>query len=98
MFCKEEFKNMAAVTELIHRPRSGSGISECELIGSRTGLRHVWNLVQMVARTDSSVLIQGETGTGKELIARAVHEHSNRRSGPFVTLNCAAMPSGLIES
>jgi formate hydrogenlyase transcriptional activator len=87
---------MATVTELIHKP--APSISECELIGSRTGLRHVWNLVQMVARTDSSVLIQGETGTGKELIARAVHEHSNRRSGPFVTLNCAAMPSGLIES
>jgi len=87
---------MAAVTELIHRP--ATSIPECELIGSRTGLRHVWNLVQMVARTDSGVLIQGETGTGKELIARAVHEESNRRSGPFVKLNCAAMPSGLLES
>ena len=89
---------MAAVAELIHRPQSGSGFSEVEIIGSRTGLRHVWNSVQMVAPTDSSVLIQGETGTGKELIARAIHEEGRRASGPFVTLNCAAMPSGLIES
>jgi formate hydrogenlyase transcriptional activator len=89
---------MAAVTELIRRPPSGSGISEGELIGSRTGLRHVWNFVQMVAPTDSSVLIQGETGTGKELVAKAIHEESLRSSGPFVTVNCAALPGGLLES
>jgi formate hydrogenlyase transcriptional activator len=89
---------MAAVAELIHRPQAGSAIAESELIGSRTGLRHVWNSVQMVARTDAGVLIQGETGTGKELVARAVHQESNRRSGPFVTVNCAAMPGGLLES
>jgi formate hydrogenlyase transcriptional activator len=69
-----------------------------ELIGSSPGLRRVWNAVQMVARTDSAVLIQGETGTGKEVVARAVHEESLRRNGPFIKLNCAAMPSGLIES
>jgi formate hydrogenlyase transcriptional activator len=89
---------MATVTELIHRPQLGSAIPEGEMIGSRTGLRRVWNSVEMVARTDSSVLIQGETGTGKELIAKAIHAESNRRSGPFVTVNCAAMPGGLLES
>jgi formate hydrogenlyase transcriptional activator len=89
---------MATVTELIHRPQLGSAVPEGEMIGSRTGLRHVWNSVKMVARTDSSVLIQGETGTGKELIAKAIHAESNRRSGPFVTVNCAAMPGGLLES
>ena len=73
---------MATVTELIRRPQLGSAIPERELIGYNSGLRHVWNSVQMVARTDSSVLIQGETGTGKELIARAIHEESQRSSGP----------------
>ncbi len=69
-----------------------------ELIGSDQGLRHVWNSLQMVARTDSAVLIRGETGTGKEIVARAIHEESLRRLRPFVTLNCAAMPGGLLES
>lgn len=69
-----------------------------ELIGTSQGLRQVWKLVQMVARTDAAVLIQGETGTGKELIAKAIHEESLRGSGPYVKVNCAAMPSGLLES
>ncbi len=78
-------------------PLEQSG-AKSELIGSSQGLRHVWNSIQMVARTDASVLIQGETGTGKELVARAIHEESLRKRGPYVTLNCAAMPAGLLES
>ena len=68
------------------------------LLSSNPGLRFVWRAVQMVARTDSSVLIQGETGTGKELVARAVHDESPRKRGPYVKLNCAALPAGLAES
>ena len=68
------------------------------LISSNPGLQSVWRAVQMVARTHSSVLIHGETGTGKELVARAVHDESPRRRGPYVKLNCAALPTGLAES
>src|SRR3984885_14705908 len=73
-------------------------ISEDELIGSSSELRRVLNAGQLVAQTDSTVLIQGETGTGKELVAKAIHRASARRRGPCVKLNCAAMPAGLLES
>ena len=89
---------MATVVNMIASAPFNSVRRESEMIGSSFGLRRVRNLVQMVAPTDSAVLIQGETGTGKELIARSVHEESLRRSGPFVKLNCAAMPAGLLES
>ena len=69
-----------------------------EMIGSSRVFRSVWNLLQMVARTDSAVLIHGETGTGKELVAKAIHEESLRRRGPYVRVNCAAIPAGLLES
>src|ERR1700736_4858223 len=68
------------------------------LISSSPGLQSVWRALLMVARTDASVLLQGETGTGKELVARAVHEESPRKHGPYVKLNCAALPVGLAES
>jgi formate hydrogenlyase transcriptional activator len=68
------------------------------MIGSSQEWRNVSHSVQMVARTDSAVLIQGETGTGKELLARAIHEESLRNRGPFVKVNCAALPAGLLES
>jgi formate hydrogenlyase transcriptional activator len=87
---------MSAITEVIRRPQTFPPTAE--MIGAATGLRQVWSALQMVAATDSGVLIHGETGTGKELVARAVHEHSRRRTGPFVRLNCAAMPAGLLES
>src|SRR5580704_14089998 len=89
---------MAALVNLMANRPMNSATHERELIGSSPGLQRVWNSVKMVARTDSAVLIQGETGTGKGLIAKAIHEESLRRSAPFVKLNCAAMPGGLIES
>ena len=69
-----------------------------EIIGTSAPLTHVLKQVEIVAPTDSTVLIQGETGTGKELIARAIHNLSGRRSRTFVKLNCAAIPTGLLES
>ena len=68
------------------------------LIGSSAKFQAVLDVVKMVAPVDSAVLIQGETGTGKEAIARAIHEASPRRQNAFVALNCAAIPSALLES
>jgi DNA-binding NtrC family response regulator len=69
-----------------------------EIVGRSEALRRVLEQVKTVAPADSTVLISGETGTGKELIARAVHNLSARRSGPFVKVNCAAIPASLLES
>ena len=68
------------------------------IVGQSSALRHVLNLVENVAPSDSTVLLLGETGTGKELIARAIHERSRRKERTFVKLNCAAIPTGLLES
>jgi len=73
-------------------------MASLDLIGSSGRFRALLDNVDMVARVDSAVLIQGETGTGKELIARAIHETSARRKNRFVALNCAAIPSTLLES
>ena len=77
--------------------REGQGHAE-GIVGSSRALRQVLDQVRTVAPTDSTVLIEGETGTGKEVIANAVHSLSQRRSRPFVKLNCAAIPLGLLES
>ena len=69
-----------------------------EIIGSCPSMMEVFRKLQKVATTDISVLITGETGTGKELIAREIHRRSNRASGPFVVINCGAIPENLIES
>jgi transcriptional regulator with GAF, ATPase, and Fis domain len=69
-----------------------------EIIGACVSMMEVYRKVQKVATTDISVLITGETGTGKELIAREIHQRSNRSTGPFVVINCGAIPENLIES
>jgi len=69
-----------------------------DIVGKSHGLRKVLEQVAIVAPTDSTVLLHGETGTGKELVARAIHNLSTRRQHAFVRLNCAAIPSGLLES
>lgn len=69
-----------------------------DIVGESTGLRQVLKQIETVAPTDATVLIQGETGTGKELLARAIHRLSNRSERTFIKLNCAAIPAGLLES
>ncbi|MFP5248891.1 MAG: PAS domain S-box protein, partial [Acidobacteriota bacterium] len=69
-----------------------------DIMGESTGLRNVLRQIETVAPTDATVLIQGETGTGKELLARATHRLSTRSGRTFIKLNCAAIPAGLIES
>jgi len=69
-----------------------------EIVGQSPALREVLRMVETVAASDSTVLLLGETGTGKELIARAVHDHSRRKARTFVKMNCAAIPTGLLES
>ena len=69
-----------------------------QTIGNSPALKHVLELVETVAPSDSTVLLLGETGTGKELIARAIHGRSRRKDRTFVKLNCAAIPTGLLES
>jgi formate hydrogenlyase transcriptional activator len=69
-----------------------------EIVGSSSGLRGVLHQIETVAPTDSTVLIEGETGTGKEVIARTIHNLSSRRDRTFVKVNCAAIPAGLLES
>src|SRR5688572_18813433 len=72
--------------------------AEEEIIGHTPAFAHILSQVRIIAKSDSVTLIHGETGTGKEVIARAIHNHSLRNQGPFVKLNCAAIPGPLLES
>jgi len=92
------FGEDAALTnaELDNNELCGSGLPR--IVGNSAALRRVLGLVRIVAPTDTTVLINGETGTGKELIAEAIHKCSERLKGPFVKVNCAAIPAGLLES
>src|SRR5213594_3392446 len=69
-----------------------------ELVGASAPMKRVYDLLERVVSTDATVLVTGESGTGKELVARALHRRSRRSVGPFVALNCAALPEGLLES
>jgi two-component system response regulator AtoC len=79
-------------------PEQGGPRGRFRLVGDSPAIRQVYAIIEKVANTPSTVLITGESGTGKELIARALHENSSRHNGPFIKINCAAIPKTLMES
>jgi len=93
-----ELKDQLSREKLYLEDEIRAEMNFAQIIGKSAALHRVLKPVETVAPTDSTVLIYGETGTGKELIARAIHDLSPRRSKPFVKLNCAAIPTGLLES
>jgi formate hydrogenlyase transcriptional activator len=95
-FETQEFETEDAMSAKVTLDGDGRGMPR--IIGTSTALRSVLDMVQVVAPTDSTVLINGETGTGKELIAEAIHKCNRRSNGPFVKVNCAAIPANLLES
>jgi formate hydrogenlyase transcriptional activator len=98
--CQEisELKDKLAQEKLYLEEEIRSEMNFDQIVGDSPALRQVLELVQTVAPSDSTVLLLGETGTGKELVARAIHDHSRRKNRTFVKLNCAAIPTGLFES
>ena len=93
-----ELKEKLAQEKLYLEEEIRSEMNFENIIGNSPALKHVLELIETVAPNDSTVLLLGETGTGKELIARAIHDHSRRKDRTLVKLNCAAIPTGLLES
>jgi formate hydrogenlyase transcriptional activator len=93
-----ELKDKLAQEKLYLEEEFRSEMGFEQIIGNSTALKHVLQQVETVATSDSTVLLLGETGTGKELIARAIHDRSRRKQRTLVKLNCAAIPTGLLES
>ena len=87
---RDEVKRLRSVVRSAHKPS--------EMIGSSKPMRRVFDLIARISGAEASVLVTGESGTGKELVARAIHAGSHRAGGPFVAINCAAMPESLLES
>jgi formate hydrogenlyase transcriptional activator len=93
-----ELRDRLAMEKLYLEDEIRSEMNFEEIVGISSALRHALSEVETVSPTDSTVLLLGETGTGKELVARAIHSHSRRKDRAFVKLNCAALPTGLLES
>jgi formate hydrogenlyase transcriptional activator len=93
-----ELKDKLAQEKIYLEEEIRSEMNFENIVGKSSALKHVLELVETVAPSDSTVLLLGETGTGKELIARAIHDSSRRKDRTFVKMNCAAIPTGLLES
>ena len=92
----EQFAQVLNVNQFLTHQESED--PESEILGEAEATKQMRKLIRRVAQTDATVLIQGENGTGKELVARAMHRNSTRKDGPFIMLNCAALPENLVES
>ncbi|GAB6267769.1 MAG: sigma 54-interacting transcriptional regulator OrpR [Smithella sp.] len=92
----ETFRDMSLVEEL--KKELGARYQVGDMVSSSPNMQKIFGILPQIAESGSSVLIQGETGTGKELLARAIHDLSSRREKPFVPINCAALPDTLLES
>lgn len=92
-----EYKKLRAENRILKR-EIGEKYSFENIVGKSAAMRDIFELIRRTAPSDSTVLISGESGTGKELVARAIHFNSPRKDGPFIKMNCAALPEGLIES
>src|SRR5262249_36850076 len=92
----DRVRNALRVEDAVRRQRGPVGLAS--LIGQSTAMRRVFDTLDQVASTDATGLLRGETGTGKEVVARVLHSLSARRDRPFVAVNCAALPESLVES
>ena len=92
-----EYKNLRAENRVLKR-EVGEKYSFENIIGKSRVMQEVFELIRRASPSDSTILISGESGTGKELVAKAIHFNSPRENGPFIKMNCAALPEGLIES
>ena len=92
----ETFRDFSRIRELTEELEGRYRFDR--IVGKSKRMQELYDLLENVSVTDATVLIQGESGTGKELVARAIHRHSDRREGPFLAVNCAALPEALLES
>ena len=91
----EQFAQMLNVNQFLTQQEAEDAEN---ILGGSPSTEQLRKLIRRVAQTDATVLIKGENGTGKELVARALHKNSSRKDGPFIKLNCAALPENLVES
>lgn len=92
------FKLYESLTENKRLKETIKNLSPSEFLGEHPSVKKLLDMVKTVAKTESTVLLEGESGTGKEIISRMIHKNSSRVSGPFVAVNCGALPDGLVES